>query len=143
MNARAPDSSILVCGIANTVHGIDRATGARRWSAHPFGDTETGAEVELAIADGVVIAACGHAVAFIDYLTGGVHAAVPLPEDGYAMRPIMLIDGGHVYVSRAARVCCFTLRGQLLWNSSVESQNSSMSLAVPGASRQGDDRGHR
>ena len=140
-NAFAHNRAILVCAFANTVHGLDRASGLTKWTATPFGDSSQGVEVEMAIVDGVVIVATNQNIAFIDYATGHVHAAVGIPE-GLELRPTMIVDGSHVYVARAASVTCFTLRGQVVWNRRIPSDDqSSMALGIPGNVRQADDTG--
>ncbi len=139
----APNRSILVCAFANTIHGVERTSGQIRWTAQPFGDSEQGTEVELAVSEHIVIAVTKANIAFLDYTSGQSLVAMGLPE-GVESRPTMVIDGPHVYVARACWVACYTLRGQLLWNTKIKSDDlSSMALGVPGNVRQADDPGSR
>lgn len=138
-----PEKSLLVTAFARSVHAIDRATGAVRWSVLPFGASETGSDVEIAIADGVVIAASEAALSFIDYATGHVHATVPLPA-GHPTRPTMIVEAPHIYVSGYKAVWCYTVRGQYVWTRAFpDLEASSIALGVPGNVRQADDRGAR
>src|SRR5262245_52695560 len=132
----APNRSVLVCAFANTIHGVDRMTGQVRWTAQPFGDSEHGTEVEIAVSEQVIIAVTKANIAFLEYASGHVHAAMGLP-DGYEGRPTMVVDGPHVYVARANDVACYTLRGQLVWSTKIPCDDiSSMALGVPGNVRQ-------
>src|SRR5688500_10649783 len=108
---RPPANQPLVIGNGGHVLGLDPLTGETRWEVKPDG----AGEVELAIQDGVVIAANDVSVAFIDYLTGHVHAIVPLAGNNRMGRPTMIIAGGHLFIGRPGEVRCMTLRGQPVW----------------------------
>lgn len=140
---RAPANDILVTAFSNQIFGLDVASGQIRWEVVPpqgFG------EIELAIEDGVVIAANSSvivfidvSVAFIDYMTGHVHAIVPLTGNNRMGRPTMIIAGGHLFIGRSGEVRCMTLRGQPVWTKELLGRGMrSLSLGFPGNIRQAD-----
>lgn len=131
---RAPAPPPLVIGNGGHVLGLGPLTGETRWEVKPDG----AGEVELAIQDGVVIAANDVSVAFIDHQSGHVHALVPLGGERMG-RPTMVVAGGNLYIGRPGEVRCLTLRGQLVWRKDLLGRGlRSISLGFPGNIRQAD-----
>lgn len=134
------DSSLLVIAFANHVYALDRASGQVRWQV-PFGEVAAHREVELAIVDGLVIAANPFHLMFVEYASGELRAKVELPHDRKG-RPTMLVDGGHVYVCGEGSVSCFDMSGKHLWTNPFKDRGrGSVALGVPGNIRQADDIG--
>lgn len=134
----SPDRTILVTTFNSRVFGIDRATGDIRWSVvRELGDDQI---YEIAIEGDVVIAASSTNIGFIDYRSGTVHAIVPI--GGMARRPLMVVDGGFVYLSTSGELVCFTTRGQVVWKQGFKGHGyGPMALGLPGNIRQADDNG--
>lgn len=136
----APDNSILVTAFNSQLFGVDRATGEIRWSVVK----ELGDDLyEIAIEGDVIIVASKERLGFVDYLTGKVHAIVPI-EGHWVRRPTMVVDGGFVYISRDGDLTCFTTHGQRVWQQPFKGLgNGPMTIGVPGNIRQADDAGTR
>jgi outer membrane protein assembly factor BamB len=129
----SPDRTLLVAAFGCLVFGLERSSGAVRWEVKL-----EGAEVEIAIADGVVIAATQTHLAFIDYATGALHKSVGL-QGGWVGRPTMLVDAGHIYVGRNGEVSCYTLRGENIWLEPFKGKGAAaVALGLPGNVRQAD-----
>jgi hypothetical protein len=134
------DSSLLVIAFANQIFALDRATGNVRWEV-PFGEQAAHREIELAIIDGVVIAANPFHLMFVDYASGKVRAKVELAHERKG-RPTMLVDGGQVFVCGDASMSCFDMSGKHLWTNPFKDRGrGSVALGVPGNVRQADDIG--
>lgn len=137
---RAPANSILVTAFSNQIFGLDAASGQIVWQVVPpsgYG------EVEIAIEDGIVIAANTAVLSFIDYRTGHVHATVPILGQ-YTRRPTMIVSGGFVYIGLNGEVVCLTTRGQPVWTQPFPGKGlGSVALGVPGTIRQADDVGSK
>lgn len=137
---RVPANNVLVTAFSNQIFGVDTASGQIVWQVVPpngYG------EIELAIEDGIVIAANSTSVSFIDYASGHVHANVPIPGE-YGRRPTMIVSGGHVYVARNGEVSCLTTRGQPVWVQPFTGKGmGSVALGVLGNIRQADDIGSK
>lgn len=137
---RAPANGILVSAFRNRLFGLDTASGQIRWEVSVG---KTPSEVEIAIEDGVVIAAVADGIAFVDYRNGDVLAMVPL-QVTYKRRPTMLVSNGLLFVGTDGEVSCFTIRGQPVWMQSFSGKGlGSVALGVPGAVRQADAEGKR
>lgn len=132
------DRPILVTAFNRRLFGIDRATGEIRWSViREIGDDQI---YEIAIDGDIVIAASSTQIGFVDYLSGKVHAIVPIGGD--ARRPLMVVDGGFLYITTTGQLTCFTTRGQLVWNQPFKGHGyGPMALGLPGNIRQADDNG--
>lgn len=134
---RTSANEILVTAFNGRVFGVESATGRIRWEQN----LEYPAEVELAIEDGVVIAASPRKLAFIDLASGHLHAVVGIPGD-YPGRPTMVVAGGFLYIGRDGSVTCMTTRGQPVWTQGFEGKGlGSVALGFAGNLRQADDRG--
>lgn len=131
------DRSILVTAFNGKVFGIDRATGQVRWK---FAGPSHG-EVELVVGSGVVVACGTKQLCFIELATGRPLRVVELVGQ-FAQRPIMLIDGPHIFVARAGEIGCYTTSGDWLWAQPLTGEGMGhMSLALPGNARQADQTG--
>jgi hypothetical protein len=98
---------------ARRIRAIEPATGRTVWT-HDFA-TRPGA---LVVANGIIVAALGGELHFIDGASGRVRAEVALghPE----VYPAVRIDRGHVYAAHGDTVTAFTLAtGQPLWHAAV------------------------
>lgn len=137
---RTPANNVLVTAFSNQIYGLDPASGQILWAFQPpngYG------EVEIAIEEGVVIAANSAVVAFLDYQTGQPLAVVPIPGE-YSRRPTMIVQGGYVYVGRNGEVSCLTTRGHAVWAQPFTGKGmGSVALGLPGNIRQADDVGSK
>jgi outer membrane protein assembly factor BamB len=138
----APDRSLLIVGFGSQVFALDRATGAVRWEVGIDGGDKL-RTVEVLVADGVVIAANASELVFLDYASGHVHARVAIAHT--QLRPVMLLDGDHLFVTGEGAVSCYTLRGHRVWTQPFDGkrswgQRAPVALAVPGHARQADER---
>jgi outer membrane protein assembly factor BamB len=134
---RTSANQVLVSAFNGRVFGLESSTGAIRWERN----LEWADEVEIAVEDGIVIAATGKRLAFLDLATGNPHAIVDIPGD-YTGRATMVIQGGHIYVGRAGTISCMTIRGQPVWTQGFEGRGfGSVALGFAGNVRQGDDQG--
>lgn len=130
----------MVAAFGGKVFGVDRATGAVRWRVVV---EEYGAEVEIAIEAGVVVACSSSMLTFVRYATGQVLRQVKLVGE-YPRRPIMLVDQGQVLVARNGEVACYSLTGDPLWQQPFDRQGlGSVALGLPGLVRQADENGTR
>ena len=137
---RTAANDVLVTAFQGRVYGLESTTGAIRWEREV---TPVKDEVEIAIEDGVVIAACYSRVAFIDLATGHEHASILIPGE-YSARCTMVVQGGHLYIGRRGTVSCMTLRGQPVWTQPFTDEGvGSVALGFAGNVRQGDDVGGR
>jgi outer membrane protein assembly factor BamB len=128
------DRSILVAAFNGKVFGIDRATGQVRWKFTGL----THGVIELAVGLGVVVACGMQELAFIEMASGRSLRMVHLVGE-YASRPIMLIDGPHIFVARGGEIGCYTTGGDWLWSQPFTGEGlGRMSLALPGNARQAD-----
>lgn len=134
-----PDRSILVTAFSSQVFGLDRQTGQILWQQ----TMTAGTVVELAILEAVVVAVDGRTIAFIDYRSGQLLKSVALAGE-YTSRPVMLIDGPHVYVTHNGAVSCYTSRGDVVWLQPFRGKGfGAVALAFPGNARQADSVGNR
>jgi hypothetical protein len=133
-NSAEEDRSILVAAFSGKVFGIDRATGQVRWKFTGL----THGVIELAVGLGVVVACGIKELVFIELASGRSLRRVDLVGE-YAGRPIMLIDGPHIFVARGGEVGCYTTVGDCLWSQPFTGEGlGHMSLALPGNARQAD-----
>lgn len=137
----APDRSLLIVGFGSQLFGVDASTGAVRWEV-TLGEQNNLQEVEIAIADGVVIAANSTAIYFVDYRTGQLYGEAPMAHKD-TVRPVMLVDENLLYVTGNGAVSAYTLRGQVVWTQPFEGKKSwgnvaNVSLAMPDNIRQAD-----
>jgi outer membrane protein assembly factor BamB len=125
----APDRSLLIVAFSGQVFAVDRATGIVRWEV----TTVHANAVEIFLTETVVIAATTGHLLFIDYLTGALHATVPL------RRATMLFEGEHIYVGDTGEASCYTLRGDLVWSQHFKGKGQGdVALGLPGNVRQAD-----
>ncbi len=133
----AEDRSVLVTAFGGKIFGIDRATGAPRWSHQLDGQ----GELELLVDGGMVIAVSHTRLTFLRYDNGQVVKQVPLLGT-YASRPIMMVDGGQIFIARNGELACYTLAGDPVWIQPFTGHGfGNMALALPGNARQADDTG--
>lgn len=133
----AEDRSILVSAFSGKVFGLDRVTGQQRWSVN----LQDAGEVELAVRDGMVVACTWRVLSFIRYDNGHLVKRVALIGE-HPRRPIMMIDGGQIFIARNGEVACYTLAGDPVWAQPFTGMGvGSVSLGFPGAVRQADDAG--
>lgn len=132
---------MLIVGFGSQLFGVEATTGAIRWEV-TLSERNNCDEVEIAIADGVVIAANSTAIYFVDYRTGQLYGHAPMAHED-TTRPVMLVDGELLYVTGSGAVSAYTLRGKLVWSQPFEGKKSwgniaSVSLAMPDNIRQAD-----
>jgi outer membrane protein assembly factor BamB len=133
----AEDRSVLVTAFSGKLFGIDRATGQPRW----FHQLEAVGAVELLVDGGMVIAASLTKLTFLRYDNGQVVKQIALLGE-YASRPIMMVDGGQIFVARNGELAAYTLAGDPIWVQPFTGQGfGRIALALPGAARQADDAG--
>jgi outer membrane protein assembly factor BamB len=128
------DRSILVTAFNGKVFGLDRGNGQVRWKF----DGLSHGEIELAVGSGVVVACSAQRLCFIELVTGRPLRMVDLVGQ-YATRPVMLIDGPHIFVARGGEVACYTTGGDWIWSQPLTGEGiGNMALALPGNARQAD-----
>ncbi|MCC6524428.1 MAG: PQQ-binding-like beta-propeller repeat protein [Polyangiaceae bacterium] len=133
----AEDRSILVVGIDGELLGVERDTGAVRWT-HELVDGGYGA-VQLAANGGQVFASAdGDLVYCVDYATG---ATVWRSQTKSPGRATLLIEPGCLVVAKGASVDCFARGdGTLLWSLPLAGRDlRRCALAFPDNVAQADD----
>lgn len=132
------DRSLLISAFNGKVFAVERGTGNIRWTVAL---ERWGAEIELQVSGGVVIACCTQQLAFIEYSSGRLLRQVELAGKNPG-RPTLLVDGEQLLVGRNGEVVCYTQGGDWVWTQSFSGQGyGSVALAFPGNARQADDRG--
>lgn len=102
-----------------------------------------GGEVEIAIEGGVIVACTRSVLTFIRYDDGQVMNSVAL-VGAHPRQPIMVIDGGQIFVARNGEVACYTLAGDPVWVQPFGGMGfGSVALGFPGVLRQADDAGSK
>jgi outer membrane protein assembly factor BamB len=126
---------LLIAAFHEKVFAVDRATGEIRWRVKlDLGNSA----VELAIDDTTVIACTRAALAFIDYATGEVRRTVQRTAVK-AMRPVMLLDGSHLFIGGSGEVACYAITGQLVWEQAFKGEGyGELALGFPHRVRQAD-----
>jgi len=133
------DRSIVVATRAAMVVGIDRATGALRWSTE-LPERGTG-EIFLAMRYGcLVVSGTSERVYRLDYATGELLWTQAVSEIG---RATVLIEPDLILVAKSQYVDALDHGGARLWRVVVEGNgdDSRMSLGVWGNVAQADDPG--
>jgi outer membrane protein assembly factor BamB len=133
------DDPILVIGIGDSVLGLDRRSGERRWVAKDLG---SGVTVEIQVDEARVFAVVGQELTLLDYQTGAVLGRVTLPTPA-PYRPTMLSDRDHLYVACGGEVACVHIAtGRVLWHDNLKGFGiRSVALGLPGRVRQSDETG--
>jgi outer membrane protein assembly factor BamB len=130
---------ILVVAFNGKVFGVQRATGAPAWQFR----FPHAAIVELHFERGLVVACSYAQVAVLDALTGQVRGNFAL-AGAQGLRPTIVIDHGHIFVSGAGEVSCYTFEGACLWKQPFKGEGFGvMALGFPGNVRQADDPGSK
>lgn len=138
----SPDRSLLVAAFRGKVFAVDRTTGEQRWKVEL--SSWSASAVELAIGGDMVLAVSVTQIAFIEYRTGKVVKNVERKERGIGGRPVVVIDGGQLFVGGDGSVACYTLNGEFVWEQYFSGEGTGeLALGVPGNVRQADDRGSK
>lgn len=139
-DAANPGRDLLITAFASQVFAVERATGLLRWHLRIEDSTFAGV-IDLHIGATVVLAVNMAHLVFIEYATGKLLRKVKQAGEYAAVRPIVLLDGEHIFVGRHGEAACYTLSGDPVWVQSFPGKGvGHMSLGFPGNVRQGDDR---
>ena len=135
-----PDRAILVVGINGMVYGLDRVTGATRWS----NVLSYGGHGEVFVAwrhDVLVVSADANQVYRLDPLTGDTRWRAPTSGEG---RATIVIEPDCIVVGKGSRIDCFDLDGHRLWSRAVSGGGKGhwrAALGFPGNVAQADEPG--
>ncbi len=130
------DRSVVVFGLNGRIIALDVSTGSRKFE-HQVGR----GEVELLIEDERIYAVTADRRLYcFTYPSGRALGSTKLPGT-YASRPTMLMDSGRLFICSGGEVVCTNLDGGVLWHDPMTGKGlGSMSIGLPGVTRQADDR---
>lgn len=135
--ATSENRSILVVGVKRNLVGLDVDTGAVVWSRE-LGAAGEGEVVEIAIHDGLVLAAVNKPVLYcLDYTTGKTLWTAQTSISG---RASILADGERIFIGRKGTVDCFDFQGKLRWTRPLEKGTWRLALGLPGNVREADEK---
>ncbi len=143
------ESPVLVMAMGGSVFGVDATCGMVRWE-HRINTnySNLAGVIELLVEDDIVLA-CGeysNELYCISYPNGELIGKAKLGSPSH-QRPVMLVDGDRIYISRLREVECFNRRGEPLWKQCFDqvprANGQTAALAVPGKVRQTDDAGRK
>lgn len=126
----------LVIGLNGKVAGIDRASGELKWDNGMKGGG--GAEVTLAIGEGVVIAsASSNKIFCLDYETGAERWTA---DHHNPARASIIIDAGMAYVAKQGVVIAYHIAtGEKAWTQHLKGFGfGKIAMGVPGNVQQAD-----
>ena len=132
------DRSVLVVALGGNVLGLDRMTGAVRWTnSLPGGGSH---EVFVALRYGVLaVSAWGSKVFRLDYLTGATLWAADTTGSG---RATIVVEHDLIVVGKSGYLDGYDHGGRRLWSQSLSGKGTGrLALGFPGNVAQADDPG--
>jgi hypothetical protein len=132
-------SDLIITAFGGKIFGVERATGAQRWRVQL--SEYTTAAVELFITDERVVALSGAWLGIIERRTGRLLRKVERKDGAVGSRPVVLVEGAHLFVGGLGALACYTLEGDFVWEQPFKGEGTAeVSIGVPGNVRQADDR---